>query len=136
MTNKPGLNFSFSGLKTFTLNTVNGLTAPSDQDRADIAFAFQEAVVDTIRIKCERALEATGLNRLVIAGGVSANVELRARLDRLAGERHYQVHCPPLSLCTDNGAMIAYAGYLRLKKGQTENLAIDVRPRWPMTELN
>ena len=136
MTNKPGLNFSFSGLKTFTMNTVNGIDNLGDQDRADIAAAFQEAVVDTIRIKCERALPETGLASLVIAGGVSANLELRERLKKLSKEKQVRVYCPPLHLCTDNGAMIAYAGFLRLQDGSTESLSIDVRPRWPMTELN
>ena len=136
MTNKPGLNFSFSGLKTFTLNTVNSFDHMNDQDRADIAVAFQEAVVDTVRIKCERALTATGLSTLVIAGGVSANLELRQRLKQLADKKGYRVYYPPHHLCTDNGAMIAYAGYLRLEAGNTEGLSIDVRPRWPMTELN
>ncbi len=136
MTNKPGLDFSFSGLKTFTLNTVQDLGDMTEQDRADIAAAFQEAVVDTIRIKCERALDATGLQRLVIAGGVSANVELRKRLDESAARHQRQVFYPPLRLCTDNGAMIAYTGYLRLKHGHSEDLDIHVRPRWPMTELN
>lgn len=136
MTNKPGLNFSFSGLKTFTMNTVNSFKKPGAQDRADIAAAFQEAVVDTIRIKCERALTATGLNTLVMAGGVSANLELRARLEQMAAKKGYRIYYPPHHLCTDNGAMIAYAGYLRQKAGGAEGLAIDVRPRWPMTELN
>ena len=136
MTNKPGLNFSFSGLKTFTLNTVQSIGDLSEQDKADIAIAFQEAVVDTIRIKCERALDETGLNSLVIAGGVSANVELRSRLDKLAQRKNCRVYCPPLQLCTDNGAMIAYAGYLRLKSGMSEGLSIQVKPRWPMTDLN
>ncbi len=136
MTNKPGLNFSFSGLKTFTMNTVNSFKKPGAQDRADIAAAFQEAVVDTIRIKCERALSATGLNTLVMAGGVSANLELRARLEQMAAKKGYRIYYPPHHLCTDNGAMIAYAGYLRQKAGGAEGLAIDVRPRWPMTELN
>lgn len=136
MTNKPGLDFSFSGLKTFTLNTINDLGDLTEQDRADIAAAFQEAVVDTIRIKCERALDATGLERLVIAGGVSANVELRKRLDQSAEKHHRKVYYPPLRLCTDNGAMIAYTGYLRMQHGHAENLGINVRPRWPMTELN
>ena len=136
MTNKPGLNFSFSGLKTFTMNTVNSFKRPEVQDRADIAAAFQEAVVDTIRIKCERALSATGLNTLVMAGGVSANLELRARLEQMAAKKGYRIYYPPHHLCTDNGAMIAYAGYLRQKAGGAEGLAIDVRPRWPMTELN
>jgi N6-L-threonylcarbamoyladenine synthase len=141
MTNKPGLDFSFSGLKTFTLNTVSGLKNQSgrdlsSQEKADVAFAFQEAVVDTIRIKCERAMEQTGLDRLILAGGVSANTELRARLGDSAEKHHRQVYYPPLHLCTDNGAMIAYAGYLRLQHGHQESLSIDVRPRWPMTELN
>ena len=141
MTNKPGLDFSFSGLKTFTLNTVSGLKSQSgrdlsSQEKADVAFAFQEAVVDTIRIKCERAMEQTGLDRLILAGGVSANTELRARLGDSARKHHRQVYYPPLHLCTDNGAMIAYAGYLRLQHGHQESLSIDVRPRWPMTELN
>ena len=136
MTNKPGLNFSFSGLKTFTLNTVNEIVELTHQDKADIAFAFQEAVVDTIRIKCERSMEHTGLGTLVIAGGVSANIELRKRLDAMASKHRYRVFCPPLDLCTDNGAMIAYAGYLRFLTGATEDLSINVRPRWPMTELN
>ena len=101
-----------------------------------IGTAFQEAVVDTIRIKCERALDQTGLTTLVIAGGVSANVELRARLDALAEQRACHVFYPPLHLCTDNGAMIAYAGYLRLKAGASEDLSIEVKPRWPLTDLN
>ncbi|MEK9822167.1 MAG: tRNA (adenosine(37)-N6)-threonylcarbamoyltransferase complex transferase subunit TsaD, partial [Gammaproteobacteria bacterium] len=127
MTNKPGLNFSFSGLKTFTMTTVNSFKRPEAQDRADIAAAFQEAVVDTIRIKCERALTATGLNTLVMAGGVSANLELRARLEQMAAKKGYRIYYPPHHLCTDNGAMIAYAGYLRQKAGGVEGLAIDVR---------
>jgi N6-L-threonylcarbamoyladenine synthase len=140
MTNKPGLNFSFSGLKTFTLNTVSKLKGQSgrdltSQEKADVAFAFQDAVVDTIRIKCERAMEQTGLDRLILAGGVSANTELRSRLDESARKHHRQVHYPPLHLCTDNGAMIAYAGYLRLQHGHQESLSIEVRPRWPMSEL-
>ena len=140
MTNKPGLDFSFSGLKTFTLNTVNGLKSQSgrdlsSQEKADVAFAFQEAVVDTIRIKCERAMDQTGLDRLILAGGVSANTELRTRLDDSAQKHHRQVYYPSLHLCTDNGAMIAYAGYLRLQYGHQESLSIEVRPRWPMTEI-
>ena len=140
MTSKPGLNFSFSGLKTATLTTVNELKGQSGRDlsaqeKADVAYAFQDAVVDTIRIKCERAMEQTGLDRLILAGGVSANTELRSRLGELALKHHREVHYPPLHLCTDNGAMIAYAGYLRLQYGHQESLSIDVRPRWPMTEL-
>ncbi len=135
MTNKPGLDFSFSGLKTYALNTINDLGEVTEQDRADVASAFQDAVVDTIRIKCERALTQTGLRTLVIAGGVSANVELRERLTTLSREKHLEISYPPLHLCTDNGAMIAYAGHVRLIRGHQEGQSIDVKPRWPMTEL-
>ena len=140
MTSKPGLDFSFSGLKTFTLNTIAGFKRLSPQDKADIAAAFQEAVVDTLRIKCARALKATGMHSLVIAGGVSANVALRASLEQLSEQLHCQIFYPEFNLCTDNGAMIAFAGYLRLGKMATEqadweDLAINVKPRWPMVEL-
>ena len=132
MTDRPGLDFSFSGLKTFTLNTVAAHSPLTDTDRADIARAFEEAVVDTIVIKCRRALEQTGIDALLIAGGVSANTRLRAQLaERLMARVYY----PPLRLCTDNGAMIAFAGYLRLAAGERDDLAVRVRPRWPMTEL-
>lgn len=139
MTNKPGLDFSFSGLKTFTLNTTASLRTEngelSDRDIADVASAFQDAVVDTIRIKCERALKATGMRQLVVAGGVSANLSLRERLDDLAQRKNYRIYYPPLNLCTDNGAMIAYAGYLRMTSGDSEGLGIHVKPRWPLNEL-
>lgn len=117
------------------MNTLAGLEPASEQDKADIARAFQEAVVDTIRIKCKRAFEHTGYNSLVIAGGVSANTLLRERLEILAGKMRRKVYYPELKLCTDNGAMIAYAGIERLKLGHEESLEIQVRPRWPMTEL-
>ncbi len=135
MTNKPGLNFSFSGLKTYTLNTLHGLKTINAGDKADIALAFQTAVVDTIRIKCQRALRETGYSSLVMAGGVSANVALRERLDAMATELNLNIYYPEPRFCTDNGAMIAYAGYERLIQGQTESHSINVRPRWPMTEL-
>jgi N6-L-threonylcarbamoyladenine synthase len=132
MTDRPGLDFSFSGLKTFTLNTVNAHEPLSDQDRADIARAFEEAVVDTLYIKCRRALEATGCTTLLMAGGVSANRRLRQTLaERLDASVIY----PPPEYCTDNGAMIAYAGCQRLLAGQHSRSIISVRPRWPMTEL-
>lgn len=132
MTDRPGLDFSFSGLKTFTLNTVNAHQPLTDQDRADIARAFEDAVVDTLYIKCRRAVEATGCDTLLMAGGVSANRRLRQTLDeRLDANVIY----PPQALCTDNGAMIAFAGCQRLLAGQHSDAIISVRPRWPMTEL-
>ncbi|MGV6989776.1 tRNA (adenosine(37)-N6)-threonylcarbamoyltransferase complex transferase subunit TsaD [Testudinibacter sp. P80/BLE/0925] len=134
MTDRPGLDFSFSGLKTFAANTI--ANNPNDeQTRADIAFAFQEAVVDTLMIKCRRALQQSGLKRLVIAGGVSANTALRHGLAELMRQIGGEVFYPQPQFCTDNGAMIAYAGFLRLKSGQQSDLRIDVRPRWNMTEL-
>ena len=136
MTDRPGFDFSFSGLKTFTMNTLASINSPTDQDKANIALAFQTAVVDTIRIKCKRAFEYTNHQSLVIAGGVSANVELRAILKKLTENQGRRIYYPELKLCTDNGAMIAYAGIQRLKKGHQEDLAITVRPRWPMTELS
>ena len=140
MTDRPGLDFSFSGLKTYCRNTIaelGGLDAMSEQDRADVARAFEEAVVDTLVIKCRRAMKASGLSSLVIAGGVSANVRLRARLEeKLAGEG-VRVRYPRLDLCTDNGAMIAFAGWRRLRAGQQDQeLAIQVRARWPLAELD
>lgn len=132
MTDRPGLDFSFSGLKTFTLNTVNKHQPLSSQDQADIARAFEEAVVDTLFIKCRRALDATGCQTLLMAGGVSANHRLRATLkEKLDAEVIY----PPPELCTDNGAMIAYAGCQRLLAGQRSNGTISVKPRWPITDL-
>ena len=139
MCDRPGLDFSFSGLKTFTLNTVtqhalsDGL--PDDQTCADIAFAFQEAVADTLVIKCRRALEQCHLKTLVIAGGVSANTRLRQKLEAALGKINSKVFYARHEFCTDNGAMIAYAGCKRLLAGQTEGLEITVKPRWPMTEL-
>ncbi len=132
MTDRPGLNFSFSGLKTFTLNTLQRLGQTTEQDKADVARAFEDAVVDTLVIKCSRALEQTGLNRLVMAGGVAANTRLRAALgERLPGTVYYA----PAKLCTDNGAMVAFAGYLRLAAGQHTALEIETRARWPLDEL-
>jgi len=132
MTDRPGLDFSFSGLKTYALNTVQSLNALTSQDVADVSVAFEMAAVDTLVIKCRRAMEQTGARQLVIAGGVSANTRLRTELaDKLNAEIVYA----PLDLCTDNGAMIAYAGALRMASGESEGLAIVTRPRWPMTEL-
>ena len=134
MTDRPGLDFSFSGLKTFALNTFNK-TANTDQDKANVAFAFQEAVVETLAIKCRRALKQTGLNRLVVAGGVSANLRLRERLADLVEKEGGEVYYPRLEFCTDNGAMIAFAGCLRLQAGQHVSTAIEARPRWKLEDL-
>lgn len=134
MTDRPGLDFSFSGLKTFAANTLRSCDG-SEQALADIAYAFQEAVVDTLMIKCRRALEQTGHKRLVVAGGVSANQSLRSGLASLMQKRGGQVYYPRPKFCTDNGAMIAYAGYCRFKAGAREPLAIQARPRWPISKL-
>ncbi len=139
MVDRPGLDFSFSGLKTFTLNTVaehaleNGL--PDDQTCADIACAFQEAVVDTLTIKCRRALQQTGFKTLVIAGGVSANTRLREQLEKALAKIGAKVFYARHEFCTDNGAMIAYAGCQRLMAGQNADLSLTVQPRWPLDTL-
>lgn len=139
MTDRPGLDFSFSGLKTFTLNTVNKYAAadglPDDQTCADIACAFQEAVVATLVIKCRRALQQEDLQTLVIAGGVSANTHLRQELEAALDKIGAKVRYARPEFCTDNGAMIAYAGAQRLLAGQTEGLALNVQPRWDMETL-
>ncbi len=139
MVDRPGLDFSFSGLKTFTLNTVsehaqkNGL--PDDQTCADIAMAFQEAVVDTLVIKCRRALEQTGHQTLIIAGGVSANTCLREKLEKALAKINKRVYYARPAFCTDNGAMIAFAGCQRLLAGQENGLEVEVFPRWDMETL-
>ncbi|GGW80467.1 tRNA (adenosine(37)-N6)-threonylcarbamoyltransferase complex transferase subunit TsaD [Alteromonas halophila] len=134
MTDRPGLDFSFSGLKTFAANTIRDAD-DSEQTRANIAYAFQEAVVDTLRIKCRRALKQTGLKRLVIAGGVSANRALRQQMQAMMDDLRGEVFYPKLEFCTDNGAMIAYAGMQRLKAGQTSDLSAKATPRWPLDSL-
>jgi N6-L-threonylcarbamoyladenine synthase len=138
MVNRPGLDFSFSGLKTYTLNTVAACRADgelSEQDSCDIARAFEEAVVATLVIKCRRALRQENLKTLVIAGGVSANTNLRAALKQALAKEGAQVFYPAPMFCTDNGAMIAYAGAQRLQAGQADCGDTPVRPRWPMEEL-
>ena len=137
MTDRPGLDFSFSGLKTAAANTIHQQEQDLDeQTKADIARAFEDALVDTLLIKSRRALDQTGFNRLVIAGGVSANKTLRNKLAKLMTDRKGQVYYPRLEFCTDNGAMIAYAGMIHLKASQFAELAIEVKPRWPLSELN
>lgn len=136
MTDRPGLDFSFSGLKTFALNTVREQPALDEQTKADIARAFEDAVVETLWIKCARALKKTGLTRLVVAGGVGANQALRAQLKKGVAELGGELFFPRPAFCTDNGAMIAYAGYLRFQAGQRDTgLEIQVKPRWMLEEL-
>lgn len=135
MTDRPGLDFSFSGLKTFALNTWKDAEVQDEQLKADICRAFEDAVIDTLAIKCRRALKETGIGDLVLAGGVSANRRLRERmqqeLQKLGGRAWY----PQPQFCTDNGAMIAYAGCQRLLAGAGESGEFQVRARWPMETL-
>ena len=136
MTNRPGLDFSFSGLKTHTLTTARKHEL-NDQTIADIALAFELAVVDTLRIKCIRALTQTRRSRLVVAGGVGANQRLRAILDDMARKIDVKLFFPSPEFCTDNGAMIAYAGYFRLGLQGTPDsaYAFDVHPRWSLEDI-
>jgi len=135
MTDRPGLDFSFSGLKTFALNTWRE-SSQDDQDRADIARAFEEAVADTMAIKCRRAVRQTGNRQLVIAGGVGANQRLRERLGDLMQAEGGHIFYPRPEFCTDNGAMIAYAGHQRLQAGQSAPLSVSVTPRWSLEDLD
>ena len=138
MTDRPGLDFSFSGLKTFALNTWQQQRTGGESDeqvRCDIALAFQQAVVETLTIKCKRALKHAHLKSLVIAGGVSANQALRSGLEKMLKELGGQVFYARPRFCTDNGAMIAYAGCQRLLAGQQDGPAIGVQARWPMEQL-
>jgi N6-L-threonylcarbamoyladenine synthase len=134
MTDRPGLDFSFSGLKTQVLLAWRQ-GEHDDAARADLARGFEDAVVDTLAIKCERALEATGCNTLIVAGGVGANRRLRERLATMATRRGARVLIPPPALCTDNGAMIAFAGALRLAVGQRDDAPLTVHARWDMASL-
>jgi N6-L-threonylcarbamoyladenine synthase len=135
MTDRPGLEFSFSGLKTHTRNLWIK-HSQEDDAQADIAAGFQQAVVDTLRIKCSRAMKQTRCSHLIIAGGVGANLHLRDTLSRTGRKQGWSVSFPRIEFCTDNGAMIAFAGYHRLLAGQYETDIIQARPRWPMSELN
>ena len=135
MTDRPGLEFSFSGLKTHT-STVLREHGHDDRTRADVAAAFQDALIDTLVVKCRRALRETGMRRLVVAGGVSANLLLRVRLEEMAASLRSRVYYPRLEFCTDNGAMIAYAGTCRLPEAAVANSLAPIRPRWPLVELS
>ena len=136
------INFSFSGLKTAVLTVVRNREASGanvcEQDKADIARAFVDAIVEVLTVKCVKAIRHTGLKRLVIAGGVGANAQLRASLNAAAAAKKFKVYYPELEFCTDNGAMIAFAGALRLKNNPgaaTRDYSFDVRPRWPLDQL-
>ena len=135
MTDRPTLDMSFSGLKTAAANVI-AQQGTEPQVQRDIAASFQQAVVDTLVWKCRRALKETGLKRLVVAGGVSANLSLRAQLAALMKSMKGEVFYPGKAFCTDNGAMIAYAGWQRLRAGQSQDLSIGVTPRWPMQQLS
>lgn len=135
MVDRPGIDLSFSGLKTQALVQAKALAVDGKvegQDACDLAASFEYTVAETLFIKCARALKETGLNRIVLAGGVAANQTLRKRLADLDAELYY----PPLAYCTDNGAMIAYAGAVRLAAGQSDATQIQARPRWPLEELS
>ena len=134
MTDRPGLEFSFSGLKTHTRNLWRKHGAEANA-QADIAAGFQLAVVDTLVIKCRRAMKQTRSSHLVIAGGVGANLHLREALQQAGRKYGWGVSYPRIEFCTDNGAMIAFAGYHRLRAGQFEAEIIRARPRWPLAEL-
>jgi len=139
MLHSKDLNFSFSGLKTAVLTLVKKQTSNiCEQDKANVARAFVDAIVEVLVAKCLAALRDTGLHRLVIAGGVGANRQLRAALDAAAGKRRFRVFYPELEFCTDNGAMIAFAGAMRLQinpDAAKRDYAFTVRPRWPLDEL-
>jgi N6-L-threonylcarbamoyladenine synthase len=135
MVDRPGLDFSFSGLKTAAITAWRD-SDQSEQTRADIAYAFQEAVIDTLLIKCRRALQQTHLNKLVIAGGVSANQSLRQKLQPMIEQLNGSLYYPRPIFCTDNGAMIAYAGYQRLLAGQQDDSSIKTTARWSLESLH
>jgi len=135
MLDRPGLEFSFSGLKTAVLHAVRGREI-TDAIRADVSFAVQEAIVETLAAKALRALEQTGLDVLVVSGGVSANRTLRARLDEVVREVGGRVYYPRVEFCTDNAAMIAVAGPARLSAGLHDGLAIEARAQWPLASLH
>ncbi len=135
MIDRPNCDFSFAGLKTAVLNAVQQHKADLEDHRADMARCFTDAVADTLVHKCRRALDQCGLNSLVAAGGVSANTAIRSALSDLMARRGGQIFFARREFCTDNGAMIALAGMLRFKAGDTTALTVDVHPRWPLSSL-
>lgn len=135
MTDRPGLDMSFSGLKTFAANTIRAENTDI-QTQANIAYAFQEAVIDTLLIKCRKALKQTGMRRIVMAGGVAANKKLRETFASASIKDGFEVFYPSFEYCTDNGAMIAYAGCQRLQAGETSDINCKVMPRWSLETLD
>ena len=145
MLDRPGLDMSFSGLKTAAITRLRAFEAGDADDArdaprrdrfaADLAAGFESAIVDVLVEKCRRALRQEDLRTLVVAGGVSANRRLRGALEAAAAERGGRLYCPRLAFCTDNGAMIALAGALRLEAGERTGLDVTIRPRWPLAEL-
>jgi N6-L-threonylcarbamoyladenine synthase len=135
LTERPGLDFSFSGLKTAVVVALRNRGELDPQARADAARGFEEAVVDTLVIKCQRAIDATGTSTLVVAGGVGANRRLRARMFAMGERQGVRVVYPRAEFCTDNAAMIALLGQLRLAAGERDDFSIRARARWPMTDL-
>ena len=140
MLHSKDFNFSFSGLKTAVLTVVKSHPGPlSEQDKANVARAFVDALVDVVVAKCVNALRHSGLKRLVIAGGVGANAQLRSALNAAAAKKHFQVYYPDMEFCTDNGAMIAFAGALRLREDPSQarfDYSFTVRPKWPLSEIS
>jgi N6-L-threonylcarbamoyladenine synthase len=134
MLDRPGLEFSFSGLKTAVVHAIRGREM-TDAMRADVAEGVQLSIVETLTAKALRALEETGLDTLVVSGGVSANRSLRTRLAEAARRQGARVYYPRIEFCTDNAAMIAVAGLARLQAGQHDSLAIQARARWPLESL-
>ena len=134
MLDRPGLEFSFSGLKTAVLHALRGREL-DDRLKADVARAVQEAIVETLTVKAGRALEETGLDTLVVSGGVSANLPLRAALSGAAARHGARVYYPRIEFCTDNAAMIAMAGLHRLRAGERQGLGIEARAQWPIETL-
>lgn len=134
MINRPGLDFSFSGLKTHVMTTITNLEA-EELNRANICRAFSDSVVDVLSIKCRRAIEATGVRKLVVAGGVSANKAIKRGLEGMCQEMASEVFFPSMRFTTDNGAMIAFAGYCRMITGESDNFEDKVRARWPLSDM-
>jgi N6-L-threonylcarbamoyladenine synthase len=134
MLHRAGLEFSFSGLKTAVLHAVRAEPL-TEARKADIALAVQDAIVETLAAKAGRALEETGLDALVVSGGVSANQRLRARLDEEARRFGARAWFPRIEFCTDNAAMIGVAGLARLQAGQSDDLGIHARARWDLSSL-